>query len=462
MPTYLYLDSARMGLLSERARLAHHDYVRLAASEGCSLYFSQLLLWGFPDWPEHLRRDYPGLQDWQGLDELQTSLRQMIGVPADCQVMLANRTAQLVKLASRRLCENTRRILVTDVMWLRYRRLLEFERAKHRVGISTVSVRRGVRDGTLSMDALVDRFATDYDRMGCDSLFIPVITHDGIRLPVTSICRRLAEIRPLRFVVVDGAQAFGHVPDELGIECCDVFVTGCHKWLQGHVPMGVAYLPEPKSAAKTWSSAMSMMRDTELDDPLLAFSREVLTDEVRHDSETVNLTSLFTCRAALEDHKTSPTDLADTLARRVRNGSLVRELAERAGWSPLQQSMPTGIVMLQSKCPAVREARADLIREFFVALGVSVTAYDGGMIRMSMPSRPFHQGDLDLLAWVLKRCRCEDGDGTWSSTATGSKEAAFRDGQVAEITSSNGFANNSSWFQRCSASATASWSKFIS
>ena len=47
MPTRLYLDSARMGLLSERARLAHLDYVRLAATEGCSLYFSQFLERGF-------------------------------------------------------------------------------------------------------------------------------------------------------------------------------------------------------------------------------------------------------------------------------------------------------------------------------------------------------------------------------------------------------------------------------
>ena len=41
MPTRLYLDSTRMGLLSERAKLAHFDYVRLAATEGCSLYFSR-------------------------------------------------------------------------------------------------------------------------------------------------------------------------------------------------------------------------------------------------------------------------------------------------------------------------------------------------------------------------------------------------------------------------------------
>ena len=34
MPTLLYLDSARMGLMSERALLAHGDYLRLAAEQG--------------------------------------------------------------------------------------------------------------------------------------------------------------------------------------------------------------------------------------------------------------------------------------------------------------------------------------------------------------------------------------------------------------------------------------------
>ena len=136
-----------MGLLSERARLAHLDYVRLAATEGCSLYFSQFLERGFQDWPPSIRQRYPALRDWHGVRELQDALRRLVGADRNCQVMLANRTAQLVRLAARRLCENTRRILVSDLMWPSYRRILEFERRRRRVGISTVSVRRAVRDG---------------------------------------------------------------------------------------------------------------------------------------------------------------------------------------------------------------------------------------------------------------------------------------------------------------------------
>ena len=71
MPTRLYLDSARMGLLSERARRAHLDYVRLAATEGCSLYFSRLLENGYQDWPANIQAQYGALRDWQGLHELE-------------------------------------------------------------------------------------------------------------------------------------------------------------------------------------------------------------------------------------------------------------------------------------------------------------------------------------------------------------------------------------------------------
>ncbi|MEZ6115707.1 MAG: hypothetical protein R3C28_03935 [Pirellulaceae bacterium] len=37
MPTRLYLDSARMGLLSERARLAHFDHDTIRTSDTVSL-----------------------------------------------------------------------------------------------------------------------------------------------------------------------------------------------------------------------------------------------------------------------------------------------------------------------------------------------------------------------------------------------------------------------------------------
>lgn len=423
MPTRLYLDSARMGLLSERARLAHLDYVRLAATEGCSLYFSQFLERGFQDWPPMVRQQNPALRDWRGVRELHDALIRLVGAKRSCQAVLANRTAQLVRLAARQLCANTRRVLVADLMWPSYRRILEFERQRRRVGISTVSARSAVRDGAETTETIVARFERNYDRMGCDSLFIPVISHDGIRLPVDTICRRLNQIRPLRFVVVDGAQALGHVSGELGLKHCDVFVAGCHKWLQGHLPMGVAFFPNALSADKTLAAAERMLRHSELDDPLLAFTREVITGWTQPFSETVNLASLFTCRAAITDRGSTPKEIERQLVHRLRNADRVTRVATDAGWSALPQAMPTAIVMLRAECPTVRNASPARIRRFIVAHGVSVSAYEDGVIRLAMPERPFTQGEMDLLAWTLRRCRFDEA-GVKSSTRSSGIEVA--------------------------------------
>ena len=419
MPTRLYLDSARMGLLSERARLAHLDYVRLAATEGCSLYFSQFLERGFQDWPSMVRERYPALRDWCGVRELHDALIRFVGAERSCQAVLANRTAQLVRLAARQLCENTRRVLVADLMWPSYRRILEFERQRRRVGISTVTARSAVRDGEETTESIVARFEQNYDRMGCDSLFIPVISHDGIRLPVDAICRRLNQIRPLRFVVVDGAQALGHVMGELGLKHCDIFVAGCHKWLQGHLPMGVAFFPKVLSANKTLTIAERMLRYNELDDPLLAFTREVLTGRMQSYSETVNLASLFTCRAAITDRGSTAGEIKRQLVDRLQNADKVAQIAIAAGWSALPQLMPTGIVMLQTQCPAFRTASPERIRGFFAALSVSVSTYEGGIIRLAMPDQPFTRGEMDLLAWALRHCRFDATDVKPSTPSSG-------------------------------------------
>ena len=43
MPTRLYLDTARLGLMSRSAQQIHIDFVRFVGEEGASLYFDQFL-----------------------------------------------------------------------------------------------------------------------------------------------------------------------------------------------------------------------------------------------------------------------------------------------------------------------------------------------------------------------------------------------------------------------------------
>ncbi|MCA9199577.1 MAG: hypothetical protein KDA87_18670 [Planctomycetales bacterium] len=406
MPTRLYLDSARMGLLSERARLAHFDYVRLAATEGCSLYFSQLLEKGFSDWPENIRLSYPALEDWKGVLELDDALKRFVGVTPDCRVLMANRTAQLVKLAVRELCRRCRRVLVSDLTWPSYRRIFEAERSRCHVGVSTVSVRTLVRRGGEGVDDIVGRFVRDYSNMGCDGLFIPAISHEGIRLPVDDICERLNGIRPLKYVVVDGAQALGHVSDQLGLEHCDVFIAGTHKWLQGHLPMGVAFLPNRRSASIARTLGR-LVQDGQLDDPLLLLISELKARSLQRYSETVNLASLFTCRAALTDGQFDPDSVRTKFSGRLANARRFASIAYETNWTVLPSLLPTGIVMLQANDRSVRQTNPMALRDYFASHSISVSTYEDGMIRAAMPSTQLTNAQLDAIAWALRWCRVD-------------------------------------------------------
>ena len=64
MPKRLYLDTARLGLMTPRAQRAQLDFIRLAATEGGSMYFDRFLGRGFLAWPSRLQARYCGLRDW--------------------------------------------------------------------------------------------------------------------------------------------------------------------------------------------------------------------------------------------------------------------------------------------------------------------------------------------------------------------------------------------------------------
>lgn len=388
--------------MCERARLAHVDYIRLAGHEGCSLYFERLFRDGFSAWPQRLRQRFRRLRDWQGIDELKQSLGRIAGIAPTSPILLANRTAQLMRLSARMLAERCERVLVTDLTWPSYRRILEIERRREHVGLTTVPLRHEIMRGELNWSGVIDRIVEHYERMRCDGLLLPVVSHDGFRLPVDSLLQSVSRVRPPRFTAVDGAQAFCHVPDQLGVEHCDLFIAGCHKWLQGHVPMGIALLPS-RSARAIVSAADRMLLCDELDDPLLAFSRQLETGSSEMFSETVNLSPLFSCRAAITGGRGKSAGLADRFRSQLRNATAIAAVVEGTGWQAIttHSDFQSGIVLLQIDAPILRQVNPNAVRSFFLAHGISVTCYEGGLIRLSMPDRPFARGEFDLLRWAL-------------------------------------------------------------
>ncbi|GEM_PF-5148933 len=116
MNTALYLDTARMGAICPTAREACQAYLALTASEGCSTCFESLFRDGFDAWPMPLRARYAGLATWPGLTRFKDHVRA-VTISDMPEVLIANRTSHLTRLAARCLFRVCQRVLTTDLEW---------------------------------------------------------------------------------------------------------------------------------------------------------------------------------------------------------------------------------------------------------------------------------------------------------------------------------------------------------
>jgi len=389
MPSTLYLDAARMGQMAPSAQWALHDFVRLAGEEGCTLYFEQFLKSGFSALPTTHQKRYPGLRCWGGLDELKTALAEFAGLAVGSRPIVAGRSTNLMKLIAKLLFQSGKRILITDLTWPSYQRILEREARKAVGVIERVQVRGGILRGDISGGDLVDTITRTLGARKCDGMFIPEVSHDGIRLPTAKIVASVRQAATAMFVAVDGSQAFGHVPLNLTQTPCDFYLTGCHKWLGSHLPLGIGFLPNPATRDDIARRAAERVERGRLDDPLLAFLQSIETGQMRRFTETVNLSSLFSCRGALEDQFTDGPG-AGRLRRRLANADLVRRIGHMTAWKPLtpMEELRSASVLLQSASAAVCRLAPDRLRSLFHDRGIALTSYIAGVVRLAMPSVP--------------------------------------------------------------------------
>ena len=210
MPTRLYLDTARLGLMSPSAQQIQIDFSRFAGEEPASLYFDAFLKSGTREWPPSLCRRFPALKTWQGISHLKTQLRRPVGAPPDWNVLLAGRSAQLMKLAAKLLFGQCRNVLTSDLAWPSYRLILNRSCRKHGAQITTLSLRKRILRGQLDAGDVVDNVVRCFMRSKCDGLFLPAVDNLGVRVPVERIvqaikatshstvrgCRRCASVLP--------------------------------------------------------------------------------------------------------------------------------------------------------------------------------------------------------------------------------------------------------------------------
>jgi hypothetical protein len=403
MPTDLYLDTARFGLMVPAAQRAQVDFARVCGVEGGSAHIDELLCGGSEAWSANMRQRYPGLAAWHGTTQLRESLACVAGAPPRTPVLLANRSAQLMKLAARGLFRRCGAVLHTDLEWPGFLAILDAERRRSRGRLAFFPAREACFRGGLQAAEFIRALATHYRREQCEGLFLSAVSFEGVRLPIAEVIVSLSDVRPPRFIVVDGAQALAHVPANIPV--CDVYLAGCHKWLAAGHPMGLAFHPRQNSQDFLRTLADEMVADGDLDDPLLAFTAQLENRRLEPFSETVSLSSLFSCAAAAAD-------LADPLApatcfrARLANADALAEAAGPSGWKPLIPDTPfrSGILLLQGRDPCVQAAPAEQLRASFQQHGVAVTTYPAGIARVSLPPRPWTGKELDRMRSVLQAC----------------------------------------------------------
>jgi hypothetical protein len=388
------------------AQAADRDFARLASEEGCSLYFEQFLRWGYTALPVFLGRRYPGLSFWAGVTAFKNDLKTVLCLPRQRKTLVAGRSAQLVRLAARLLCDRCENILVTDMEWPAYMKALAAESQQRGRRLTTVPMREAILRDRIAQDEAIDRLLDHYRRHDCDGLFLSAVTYQGIRLPICQFTRTLGEREKPRFVVVDGAQALNHIPLGLGEEYCDLLLAGCHKWLRAYQTLGLAFCCRQSAERLVVEACADMQSRGELDDPLLAFTNQLEGEATDGYSETVNLAPMFTAAAAVRRMLGSPHAKRRELLSQMANADRLADAAPQSGWQPTRPALPmqSGILLLDPRSQDTRNAPPNAIRQRFLASGVALTVYDGGTIRAALPDRPFAGAELDLLQTALCRC----------------------------------------------------------
>jgi selenocysteine lyase/cysteine desulfurase len=401
MARTLYLDTARLGRMLPQAQAASISYMSLAGEIGCSVRFEDLLYEGFQAWDHSLRRHYNGLSAWQGLSTLKDSLRALTGAGRHLPVFLASRSAELMRLSARLLFRKCRKVLLSDLEWPAYRAILEQEGRRTGGEVKQIPLRQFILGDQASKEEVAALVSAYYQREGCQGLFLSSISYEGIHLPVKAISRSLAHTSRPPFVVVDGAQALCHAPAELEDDDFDFFLAGCHKWLRAFHPMGIGFCGREASQDFVESVSNEMIDRGELDDPLLQFTSWMEAGTRKRFTETVSIGPLFSCAAAVKE-VLARTSSTDTFSELVRTAQALEEISLGTGWTPVvsHDELRSGILLLRSD--SVKRARPEEVREQFQECGIALTAYEGGVIRLSAPPEHWQEKDAERLRFALE------------------------------------------------------------
>ena len=359
------------------ARDAQIDFIRLVGEEPSGLYFEDFLRGGFQAWPRPYCERFPGLASWNGVAGLKRRLRILAGAPNDWQTLIASRSLPLLKLGASCLFRVCRNVLTTDLSWPTYQQAIVDRAASTGNRVVTTAIRDHILRGGWDGAAIVNHMAEEFARHGCDGLLLPAVDHLGIRLPIGQIVRRIKGQSELRFLLVDAAQAYCHIPLDECIAHADLVVAGCHKWMGACLPVGIAFYGQQRSRE------LIERRVRRCNDPLIRFVEELDGSVFTGRSETASIQGLFAASGAAS----AQLPVAVTPAEQT---TVVDELLVSAPrpcdcWNPVvvAPTLRTRIAILERAYGKRRKPSATAVRREWFDAGCIVTGYQSGFARLA-------------------------------------------------------------------------------
>ena len=390
----LYLDSARIGQLAPSARKSLVEFLNFVGTTPTHPCLIDWLRTG-----EVADRDTHCLPAWPGIKNLERSIAGLFEAPVRSRVFMSSRSLTLIRLGLQQLFRLCRRCMTLDTCWPRYLQEVHRASAEKSDSVFVKSFRRPVYDRGVSVEEFCENLCLTYCSEGCDGLFLPAVDHLGTRIPVAQIVRTIRRFGgEIRFIMIDAAQALGHVPLDDDCRVADFLVAGTHKWLGSYSTLGLGLAPQTTSSPAIEFSFQQALRNTFIDDGLLAFV-EQLRDGANIQSETVNLCPLFSASGTILNYVRPTTD---TVTARLRNAQEVMRIAEQVGWNAElpDSEMRSGILLLQLPRHS-RQLPASQLQQVFADQSVFLTAYDRGLIRLSLTTEPLSYEALLRLEQAL-------------------------------------------------------------
>lgn len=344
---------------------------------------------GFAAWPIAHQRRYPALATWRGVGGLKESLKELAGAPPDCSAFVASQSSSLVKLAASCLFRACRNVLITDLGWPNYQQTLAHRADRTGNYVTVASIRDRIFHSGWSGVDVAEYLAAQFVRFGCDGLFLPIVDHLGVRLPIDRIVRRIRASGELRFVMLDAAQAFCHVAFDDAFVHADFIVAGCHKWMGGYLPLGVAFFGQRRSRELIERRARRQAAGGQAD-ALCQFVEHLDAGSLDGHSQTISLPALFTAAGAARDQQrarrlaTEANIDIETLLATLPAGSAGYR---RLGVAPEFQ---TRVAVVKHPAGNGQPLGADGVRRRWLNAGCIVTGYDGGFARLSFGASNSH------------------------------------------------------------------------